>query len=313
MKSSLAKTNILCLTLAALATLPLTRAAAATGEGAGLRNKNAGGYLGVNFENLTQQQRDKLQVPGKSGVAIAAVDHDAPAGKAGLRPKDVILALNGKKMKDAEDLREALHKLPPGATVALEVLHGGHTSEMNLVLADRKTIEQEAWSQHYTVPNPADAAGRETANGMGRPGSLPAAANGADPQQTPQQSSGFFSSMPSEIGKTFSSNGGLMSYIPGTPPYTGLDVELLNPQLAGYFGMRNKTGLLVKSVDAGSPGARAGVRAGDILCKANDTAMATRSRWNHILRENRHDAIRLEVLRHGQHRTLVLTLAASKS
>lgn len=313
MKISLAKTNALCVALAALIALPVAHAAVATGEGAGLHNREAGGYLGVNFENLTPQQREKLHVPGKAGVAIAAVDHDAPAGKAGLKPKDVILQLNGKKMKDAEDLRDALHKLPPGATITLQVLHEGHTSDMHIVLADRKTIEQEAWSQHYTVPNPAD---QTSAGSAARIGPQSTAFNGSasgDPQQPAQQSSGFFSSMPSEIGKTFSSNGGLMSYIPGTPPYTGLEVELLNPQLARYFGMRNKTGLLVKSVDAGSPGARAGIRAGDILCKANDTEMTARSQWNHILRENRHDAIRLEVMRHGQRRSLVLALAAAKS
>jgi serine protease Do len=313
MKISFAKTNALCLALAALTVLPRAYPAVFSGEGAGIHHSHeTGGYLGVNFENLTPQQREKLQMPGKAGVAIAAVDHDAPAGKAGLKPKDVILALNGKKMKDADDLRAALHKLPPGTAITLKVLHDGHTTDVPVVLADRKTIEQEAWSQHYTVPDPAD---QRAADPDSPPDPHPAtlAAGNPQPPAQPQQSSGFFSSMPSEIGKTFSSNGGLMSYIPGTPPYTGLDLELLNPQLAAYFGLRNKTGLLVKSVDAGSPGAHAGLKAGDVLCAANDTAMTSRSRWNHILRENRHDAIRISILRHGQHRTLVMTLSASKS
>ncbi|MGH9617326.1 MAG: hypothetical protein ACRD28_11340, partial [Acidobacteriaceae bacterium] len=35
------------------------------------------GYLGVDFENLTRQQREKLNLPPSVGVEIAAVDHDA--------------------------------------------------------------------------------------------------------------------------------------------------------------------------------------------------------------------------------------------
>ncbi len=116
-----------------------------------------------------------------------------------------------------------------------------------------------------------------------------------------------------EIGKTFSSNGGLMSYIPGTLPYTGIMFDVMNPQLARYFGLKNSTGLLVKSIDPDSPGLRAGLQAGDVICKANDAPMISRSRWNHILKDNRHDAIKLKILRHRQPQILLLTLAASKS
>ncbi|HVC91093.1 MAG TPA: PDZ domain-containing protein [Acidobacteriaceae bacterium] len=244
------------------------------------------GYLGVYFENLTRQQRIKLHVAANEGVAIAAVDHDAPAGKAGLRSNDVILKLNGKKAQHAADLIEALHKMDPGQTVTLDLVRNGAPMQLHIVLADRNTIEQEAWSQHYTVPDP----------------------NAQAPAQT-----GFLGAVPSEIGKTFSSNGGLMSYIPGTPPYTGMTLDVLNPQLARYFGLTNSTGLLVKSIDPNSPGMRAGVQAGDVICKANDAPMTSRSKWNHVLRENRDAAIKLRILRNRQPQTLILTLAEKKS
>jgi serine protease Do len=246
-------------------------------------HRHGGGYLGVDFENLTSQQRAKLKVPAKEGVAIAAVDHDAPAGKAGLHSNDVIVKLNGKKAERAEDLREALHKMDPGEKVVLDILRNGHALEISAVLVDRKTVEQNAWSQHYTVP---------------------------DPQET---QTGFLGAVPGEIGKTFSSKGGLMSYIPGTLPYTGIMFDVMSQQLAHYFGLRNSTGLLVKSVDPDSPGIRAGLHAGDVICKANDAPTTSRSRWNRVLKDNRHDAIKLQILRNRQIQTLILTLAASKS
>lgn len=244
------------------------------------------GYLGVDFENLTSQQRTRLHVPPNEGVAIAAVDHDAPAGKAGLRYDDVIIKLNGKRAQHAEDLIDALYKMDPGQTVVLDIVRAGKPLELHVVLADRKVVEQEAWSQHYTVPDP----------------------NAQTPAPT-----GFLGAVPSEIGKSLGSNGGLMSYVPGTPPYTGLVLDVLNPQLARYFGLKNSTGLLVKSIDPNSPAVRAGVQAGDVICKADDIPMTSRSKWNHALRENRHAAIKLQILRHRQSQILILTLAASKS
>lgn len=288
MKLRFLSSSALCLLLLALPGVLQAAAAGPMGDGMAVFHHGDSGYLGVDFENLTPQQRAKFKVPEKEGVAIAAVDHDAPAGKAGLHSNDVILKMNGKRAERAEELRTALEKMSPGQTVVLDILRDGHPLEITAVLADRKVLEQQAWSQHYTVPDPK--------------ASQPVAAQ-----------TGFFSSVPAEIGKTFSSNGGLMSYIPGTPPYTGITFDVLNPQLATYFGLKHSTGLLVKSIDPESPGLRAGLHAGDVICKANDAPMTTRSRWNKVLRDNRHDAIKLQILRDRQPQTLLLTLAASKS
>ncbi len=292
MKHSPFPCSVACLAL--LAVPVATQAHAGMGGVSGITSfHHHTGYLGVYFENLTSQQRIKRHVAPNEGVAIAAVDHDAPAGKAGLRPNDVILKFNGKKAQHAADLIDALHKMNPGQTVVLNILRGGAPMEVRIVLADRTTIEQKAWSQHYTVPDPN------------------AQATAPTPELAAQ--TGFLGTATSEIGRTFSSNGGLMSYIPGTLPYTGMTLDVLNPQLARYFGLENSTGLLVKSIDPSSPGIRAGVQAGDVICKANDVPMTSRSKWNHALRENRDAAIKLQILRNRQPQVLILTLAAKKS
>lgn len=285
------------------------------------------GYLGVVFENLTSEQRAKLHLGPKDGVMIAAVDHDAPAGKAGLRSNDVILQMDGKPAQHAEDLRETLHKASPGESVALEVVRNGRPMHFHIVLADRKTVEQQAWSQHYTVPQPQQrsATGElaqidppSAVQSGGPQGTVPASASATRSRQVSTTSratgqTGILGAVPSEIGKTFSTNGGLMSLIPGTPPYTGITVDVLTPQLANFFGVKGTTALLVKSVDPNSPGSRAGLQAGDVIYKANDAPMTTRGKWSHVLRENRHEAIKLQILRNRQSMVLLLTLSASKS
>ncbi len=272
--------GLLVVPLAFMATVPLDAITSFHHHG--------GGYLGVDFENLTAQQRSRFGAPPKDGVAIAAVDHDAPAGKAGLRANDIILKLNGKRAQHAEDLRDALHKMDPGQTITLDILREDYPMELIIVLADRKIVEQQAWSQHYMVPDPR--------------------------QPAPQASSqSFLGAMPSEIGKTFSANGGLISHIPGTLPYTGILFDVMSPQLAKYFGLQNSTALLIKSIEPDSPGARAGLLAGDVICRANDAPTTSRGSWNRILKYNRHEAIKLQILRARQTQTLLLTLAASKA
>ena len=53
----------------------------------------------------------------------------------------------------------------------------------------------------------------------------------------------------------------------------GIEVETLTPQLAEYFGV--KAGVLVRSVRRGGVADRAGLKAGDVIVKVEDTPVAT--------------------------------------
>ena len=53
----------------------------------------------------------------------------------------------------------------------------------------------------------------------------------------------------------------------------GIECEPLEPQLAQYFGV--KRGVLVRSVDKGSPGEKAGIKSGDILTAIGDRSIST--------------------------------------
>jgi serine protease Do len=68
---------------------------------------------------------------------------------------------------------------------------------------------------------------------------------------------------------------------PGSPPdassrrgWLGVSVQPLTPQLGTHFGARE--GMLVASVQEGSPGARAGLRAGDVIVTVNGRPVRSR-------------------------------------
>ena len=64
----------------------------------------------------------------------------------------------------------------------------------------------------------------------------------------------------------------------------GLVVESLSPQLADFFGVPHGHGVLVRSVEGGSPAAAAGLKAGDVVLKINDETVHDMADWQRGMR-----------------------------
>jgi serine protease Do len=66
----------------------------------------------------------------------------------------------------------------------------------------------------------------------------------------------------------------------------GLVVESLSPQLADFFGVPHGHGVLVRSVENGSPAAVAGLKAGDVILKINNEAIHDMADWQRGMHAN---------------------------
>src|SRR5947209_2563175 len=69
------------------------------------------------------------------------------------------------------------------------------------------------------------------------------------------------------------------------PPMLGVQTESLGRQLAEYFGV--KDGVLVRSVEKGSAAEKAGLKAGDVIVRADDEKVAARGDLTSALRKRR--------------------------
>ena len=78
----------------------------------------------------------------------------------------------------------------------------------------------------------------------------------------------------------------------------------MSPQLADFFG--TQTGLLVSSVDPDSPAAAAGLRAGDVVIRANGTALVTTNDWLRAIHTGRGRSVPVVVRRDKKDQTLTL-------
>ena len=64
---------------------------------------------------------------------------------------------------------------------------------------------------------------------------------------------------------------------------SGILVEPLTPQLAEFFGVQPNKGVLVRSVDKGSVGASAGLKAGDVIVRVNNETIRDMADWKRAL------------------------------
>ena len=83
------------------------------------------GRLGVYVQDLTAELAQALGAGRGKGALIAQVIADSPAEKSGLRQGDVVIALNGKHIDDATDLRNAIGLLRVGQELEMRVIRKG--------------------------------------------------------------------------------------------------------------------------------------------------------------------------------------------
>jgi S1-C subfamily serine protease len=73
-----------------------------------------------------------------NGVLFADVRADSPAGKAGLKPGDLLIEFAGQPIKNLYDFTEALGSKKPGDVVAVVVNRNGQSIKVNVTLEVRK-------------------------------------------------------------------------------------------------------------------------------------------------------------------------------
>jgi len=256
-----------------------------------------GSYLGIDGETVTPERVAELKLKEQRGVEVCMVDEDAPAGKGGLKAQDVIMEFNGVQVKDMDQLRRLIHDVPPGQTVTLGIIRGGQPMTLSVQLGDRTAdIKKEMRKMRADVAKQRAEMAKQRA----------------------------------EMQK-YKYNFGAMPVIPAMPampdiempafdfvlqnsPRAGILVENLTPQLGDYFGVKNGEGVLVRSVEKGSPAETAGIKAGDVIVRLEKERIASRGDWRLALRA--HSAggkVALGIVREKREQIVPLVLPARKS
>lgn len=224
-----------------------------------LLHSHSQGFLGVDLGDVDQERAQALHLKDNHGAEITILDHDAPAGQAGLRLHDVILEVNGQAIDGADQLKGMLHAMGPGKKLQLVINRDGVEQKVTVQLADRRKIQEEARERLDTFGS-ADGAGNGFVSGGGA-GDIP---------------SGF--------------------HLPfGSSLHVGAMVEPLTAQMADFLGVQN--GVMIKSVARKSAADAAGLKAHDVVLAIGGEQVATTSDWERLLRATEGKPVQVEIFR----------------
>jgi membrane-associated protease RseP (regulator of RpoE activity) len=241
-----------------------------------LLHSSSQGYLGVDLADVDQEKAQALKLKEVRGAIITLVDHDAPAGKIGLKVNDVVLELNGQTVEGAEQLRRMLREIPAGRKVSLEISRDGNVQTLAVELANRKVMEHEVWNN---IGTGGDVFG--TGPGMAMMG------DGDSPLL-----------------------GGFHMPFFGSSLNVGALVEPLTSQMAEYLGVSG--GVMVRQVARKSEADTAGLKAFDVILKVGSDAIASMSDWERALHTNQGKPVQVTILRDKKQQTLTLQVDSKR-
>jgi len=98
------------------------------------------GSIGISWSQPSQRKETLKSYGVDHGVIVDSVTKDGPAYKAGIKPDDIILAINGQAVKNGDDLVARVADTPVGEKVTLTVDREGKKMEVPIVVEDRYEV-----------------------------------------------------------------------------------------------------------------------------------------------------------------------------
>jgi serine protease Do len=104
------------------------------------------GWLGVSIQPLTPELASSFGAKDSKGVLISDVVPDSPAGKAGLKPGDILVEFEGKRTEAPSDLQRAVGLTSPGHDAKVKVWRDGGERTVDVKIGEAPD-EREAQPQ----------------------------------------------------------------------------------------------------------------------------------------------------------------------
>jgi serine protease Do len=96
------------------------------------------GRIGVAIQPVTAALAESFGLDRPRGAAVSSVDAGGPADKAGLKPEDVILSVNGRRIERSSEVPSLIAAVKPGTAADLEIWRGKGTRHLSVVVEELK-------------------------------------------------------------------------------------------------------------------------------------------------------------------------------
>jgi serine protease Do len=126
----------------------------------GPSHKVTRGSIGIQFREGVSASVNRVY-GFKSGVIVSAVEQGGPADKAGLKEGDIITSVDGRLIKDGDDLVNEIAGRKPGSTARLGFIRNGQHMDTTVTIGDRDKVFAD-------LNNPQPQTGEQAPGGAGQ-------------------------------------------------------------------------------------------------------------------------------------------------
>ena len=95
------------------------------------------GWVGVELQEITPELAESFKAGGTAGVLVAGVQRGSPADRAGVKPGDIILAVDGKQATDPDSMRSLIVALIPGKEAKLRLRRDTRELDLPITIGKR--------------------------------------------------------------------------------------------------------------------------------------------------------------------------------
>jgi serine protease DegQ len=99
------------------------------------------GWIGVELQDITPELANSFQLKKSSGAIIAGVIRGGPADSAGMRPGDILLAVEGEQVNSTADLLNMIAQLQPGQQATLTILRQNQENKLGVQIGTRPRVK----------------------------------------------------------------------------------------------------------------------------------------------------------------------------
>jgi serine protease DegQ len=106
------------------------------------------GWIGVEVQDLTPELAESFKRPTTNGALIAGVLKGGPADRAGVKPGDILVAVDGKKVIDSSTMLNLIAALSPGKTATITVMRNQTEKSVKINVGKRpKPTAQDQYEE----------------------------------------------------------------------------------------------------------------------------------------------------------------------
>lgn len=232
----------------------------------------AGGWVGVFINDLTPDLREKINARVDKGILVTEVAKGSPAEKAGVQRGDIIQTIDQKVVAGSREFMHRVQNMQPGQRATLRVARANGIRDIPINIGSRR-----AENYVFLMPPPAlqintpEVLAKWQALHKKYLHDLAEINRQAKSAQIRAESMRRLTRELEDRQQELIESHVRLIRSPSKLPTMGISCNELPPQLGAYFGITSGKGILVSTVLPATPAEVAGIKAGDVILKMDNS------------------------------------------